>query len=167
MQQWYVKFPNEEIGPIADNQLIAFRELGHVTYETLVHNGDGNWVKANRIKGLFTEKPKADTLDDLVKIEPPSLPPIPTSAARHLAAKPVAQPNPPRLPTLSSWIISLAYMFLFIATMFGLMGFLAILSQAKTAMQEASISASFAALVISGYVIARCIELSLRAAAKV
>lgn len=44
MQQWYVKFPREEIGPIADNQLIAYRDIGHVTRETLLHNGDGNWM---------------------------------------------------------------------------------------------------------------------------
>ena len=48
MQQWYVKFPREEIGPIADNQLIAYRDIGHVTRETLLHNRDGNWKKATR-----------------------------------------------------------------------------------------------------------------------
>ena len=65
MQQWYVKFPREEIGPIADNQLIAFRELGHVTRETLLHNGNGQWTQACKVKGLFTTPPEPITVKNI------------------------------------------------------------------------------------------------------
>lgn len=53
--QWFYKASGTEVGPISGNELRNLADCGTVTRDTQVRNApDGNWVAAERVKGLFT-----------------------------------------------------------------------------------------------------------------
>lgn len=55
MADWYVQFPEKVVGPIPDAELKLFASLGQINQDTLLHRGDRKWVKAGKVKGLFTQ----------------------------------------------------------------------------------------------------------------
>lgn len=53
--QWFCRVMGEELGPMPPQQLLAMTRSGQLTREDLVRKGaDGNWVRAENVKGLFT-----------------------------------------------------------------------------------------------------------------
>lgn len=56
LSEWFYKTAEAEIGPVTANQLLSLAQSGTVLPSTLVRKGkEGQWVAANRIKGLFAD----------------------------------------------------------------------------------------------------------------
>ena len=51
---WFAKINNVETGPLTANELKALASTGKINSESLIHNGDNNWVAASRLKRLFS-----------------------------------------------------------------------------------------------------------------
>jgi hypothetical protein len=60
--QWFCMGKNRVIGPIESKQLINFARTGKVLRSTPVRKGvNGQWVTANRVKGLFRRQVASKT----------------------------------------------------------------------------------------------------------
>lgn len=70
---------------------------------------------------------------------------------------------PKPLSKTSHYVVILTYFALFIYTLFGLNSFSIMMGKVTSAAQEGSVAASFAATTLCSYVLARCIELAMRA----
>jgi len=54
--EWYCRLMGTEMGPYTSSQLIQMARSHQLTPQDVVKKGaDGNWVDANRVKGLFDE----------------------------------------------------------------------------------------------------------------
>ena len=113
--QWFVNFCGDELGPMTSAELRELAEVGGVQPDTLVRKGvDGNWVPAERVKGLFSAPepraaiapppaPEWSTSLDPPVASPPALP------QRERARQTTAEINPPPLPTRRGtkfWVFS-------------------------------------------------------------
>jgi hypothetical protein len=62
--QWYYQVMGEAVGPMSASELKHAAQTGKVMPESLVKKGaDGDWVLAERVKGLF-EQPEASTEEE-------------------------------------------------------------------------------------------------------
>jgi hypothetical protein len=70
---WYVQLMGEKIGPLADAELVQMVSAGKVLQDTLVsQNGDGPWVTADHVRGLFAPRSApAEPTAPVVSQEPP------------------------------------------------------------------------------------------------
>lgn len=114
--EWNYKKGDRHYGPIDAAQLKALADSGDLTVDDLVmREGDGRWIEASMIKGLFTSSPQ------------PSPPPPPPTAAFPPRRPPAAFPprHPPRvfdssrlitekrvLHSVSVWCTILGFIFL-------------------------------------------------------
>ena len=96
------------------------------------------------------------TVDDLVQAQQRN-----EEHLKRIAAL-LREDAPKPLSKASHYVIILTYFFLFIETLYNLSNFLSIMGQAKSAPQEAAVAATFAAMTLCSYVLARCIELAMR-----
>ena len=52
--QWFYEVMGKQVGPVSSAELRSLAERGAVAHNTPVRKGsDGNWVLAERVKGLF------------------------------------------------------------------------------------------------------------------
>lgn len=60
--QWYCKIMGEEIGPISDQQLRQMAQQKRLAVDDQIRKGlTGNWVPAERVKGLFINRINANS----------------------------------------------------------------------------------------------------------
>jgi uncharacterized protein (AIM24 family) len=51
--EWYYKVRDTEFGPIPASEMVKHAAEGKITAESQVRKGDGSWVPASRVAGLF------------------------------------------------------------------------------------------------------------------
>ena len=94
---WFCKIGERKVGPLSGQQLKTIVAKGQLKPEHLVRRGgEGPWVPAGRIKGLFPEGPGAGA-----QTQGKSLPQATTKPLPRAAAKPDTPPSAKatRLPT--------------------------------------------------------------------
>jgi hypothetical protein len=85
--EWYCEIAGREIGPLSSQQLRAMAAKGQIVPNDRVrHGGQGSWISAKTVKGLFPESPSA-----VAKTPPAASSP----AARPLPPQPPVPPPPP------------------------------------------------------------------------
>lgn len=58
MTDWHYKVMGDEVGPVSSRMLRELAQAGDITRDTLVRKGnEGDWVRAERVKGLFADAP--------------------------------------------------------------------------------------------------------------
>lgn len=97
------------------------------------------------------------TVEDLVQAQQS----VDTNLKRIAALMRDDLPKP--MSKVSHYVIILTYFCLFLFTIRNLAVFSDAMNNVKSAPQEASAAATFAAMTILGYVLARCVELAFRA----
>lgn len=88
-QEWYLSKDGEKYGPVSSSKLKEMARKGRITRDDLVwHSGLEDWVRAGRLKGLFTKPPPS----------PP--PPLPAVDESEKSSTPV--PSPPEATSVST-----------------------------------------------------------------
>ncbi len=61
--EWYCRIMGDEWGPMSSMELIAVARWGRLSRDDTVRKGtDGNWVRAELVRGLFNSPPVAQTV---------------------------------------------------------------------------------------------------------
>ena len=70
--EWFCNIMGEQWGPMSSQELLAVARRGRLSRDDLVRRGvDGNWVRAELVKGLFNNPPVAATAtSDHVAVSP-------------------------------------------------------------------------------------------------
>jgi hypothetical protein len=90
---WFCKIGDKKVGPLNNQQLKTFVAKGQLKPEHLVRRGgDGPWVPAGRIKGLFA--PGASGGQSQGKTPPASAKPLPRASKSDAAPAAKASPLP-------------------------------------------------------------------------
>jgi uncharacterized protein (AIM24 family) len=78
--EWYYKVRGTEFGPIPASEMVKNAAEGKITAETEVRKGDGSWVPASRVAGLFD---RTAQIKATVSQSPSATGPAPDSPEDH------------------------------------------------------------------------------------
>jgi hypothetical protein len=102
VKQWYFQVMGDIVGPLSAAELREKAASGDIDRDTLIRKGEGDWVRAERVRGLFTQvpprqatKPPEVTIDKTKPVQSKvrsSIEPPPGGDAATLQAPPVALP---------------------------------------------------------------------------
>ncbi len=82
-KQWFCQIMGNEVGPVSSRRLSEMAQTGELQPDSLVRQADSDrWATADRVKGLFQEKPLPPRAE-VVNVEPP---------------RPIIVVNPPPAP---------------------------------------------------------------------
>ena len=85
-EQWYLRHQGNELGPLAEEQLLQMASSGEVAPSAEIRKeGTTRWVTAIRVKGLFSDSTDAPPVAG-PPAAPPPLPPTNTTATDNTEA---------------------------------------------------------------------------------
>lgn len=99
--QWfYQTAERQQSGPIDSKELRRLAEAGIVRPDTLIRQSESaNWVRAERVRGLFQQTTPPLSSSSLVKatlVHPPAPPPLPSALRESVASRSVGGESPVR-----------------------------------------------------------------------
>jgi uncharacterized protein (AIM24 family) len=91
--EWYFKVMGAEFGPISPSELVQHAAEGRISPETEVRKGDGAWVPASKVAGLFDRAGQLRTAPGAATPPPP--PPLDEASVFVPSPQPSAGSVPP------------------------------------------------------------------------
>ena len=69
--EWYFRVMGAEFGPVSATELVEQAANGKISPDTEVRKGEGAWVQASRVAGLFDKASQAKVTTAKTSVPPP------------------------------------------------------------------------------------------------